>query len=165
MNSFLFSAGTFGRIVWNNRLLNVFFQLLLQTKYLNVDGSPKLHVIQECPRHYYLTYITRKDWPFLPKFNKILYRLAEGGFTKLWQDSTSNTLIQVERARQVKEPEIYQAFSLKNVKTPFYMLLIGYMLSIIVFLIERILPPEKLERILKRLGLLNTNRRARLNRR
>lgn len=136
---------------------------LLQTKYLNVDGSPKLHVIQECPRHYYLTYITRKDWPFLPKFNKILFRLAEGGFTKLWQDSTSNTLIQRERVREVKEP-VNQAFSLKNVKTPFYLLLIGYMLSIVVFLIERILPPAKLERILNRLGLLNTNRRARFNR-
>lgn len=132
--------------------------LLLQTKYLKADGSPMLHVVKECPRHYYLTYITRKDWPFLPKFNKILIRLAEGGFTKFWHDSTANTLIQ----RAYLDRNNYsagQAFSLNHVKMPFYILLFGYALSIIVFLGER-LSPMKLENIRKALKLSSNNGRT-----
>lgn len=50
-----------------------------QTKFLHRDGSPKLHVIKECPRHYFLTYIIRKGWPLLPRFNQVIDRLAEAG--------------------------------------------------------------------------------------
>lgn len=58
----------------NNQNLGQF-----QTKYLNKDGSPKLHVIKDCPRHYFLTYIVYRDWPMLYRFNKILHHLAEAG--------------------------------------------------------------------------------------
>lgn len=51
--------------------------------FLNSDGSPKLHIVKECPRHYFITYIVRRNWPLLPRFNKVLYRLAEGGLFPL----------------------------------------------------------------------------------
>lgn len=40
---------------------------------------PKLHVIKECPRHHFLTYIVHRDWPMLYRFNRVLLRMAEGG--------------------------------------------------------------------------------------
>lgn len=48
---------------------------------MDADGKPKLHVIKECPRHHFLTYIVYRDWPFLSRFNRVLSRFAEGGKT------------------------------------------------------------------------------------
>lgn len=134
---------------------------MLQTKYLNADGSPQLHVVAECPRHYYLTYISRRDWPFLPRFNKILFRLSESGFTKYWQEMTSSTLIR----RAYAEREIFEEgkpFTLKNVETPFYLLLIGYLFSSIVFLVEKwVIPPQRFRNIKKAVGLSARSKKRR----
>lgn len=55
----------------------------IQTRYLNDDGTPKLHVVKECPRHYFLTYIVYKDFPLLYRFNKLILRYTEAGSTFL----------------------------------------------------------------------------------
>lgn len=43
------------------------------------DGSPKLHLVKECPREYHLAYIVKKGWPLLPRFSKIINRFFEAG--------------------------------------------------------------------------------------
>lgn len=62
------------------------FQLLLyrinehfQTTYQRPDGSAFVHVINECPRHYFLAYIVKKGWPFLSCFNYMLIKFSEAG--------------------------------------------------------------------------------------
>lgn len=57
--------------------------MLFQTRYINVDGTPKLHVVKECPRHYFLTYIVYKDFPLLYRFNKLILRYTEAGLRVL----------------------------------------------------------------------------------
>lgn len=146
--------------------LHAFFVKLLpffQTKYKNADGSSKLHIVEECPSHYYLTYLTRKDWPFLPEFNKILIRLAEGGFIKYWYDSTLNALIQRAHVNQTRY-SVAPTYSMDNVKVPLYVLLVGYVLSIIVFIGEQLLPPTRGKKI-RKVFKLPRNRVAPSNRR
>lgn len=53
--------------------------VIIKTKYELPNGKVLLHVIEECPRVYYLAYIVRKGWPFAPYFNDILSRFFEAG--------------------------------------------------------------------------------------
>lgn len=50
-----------------------------QTRFHDDDGRPHLHVVAECPRHYFLTYIVNENFPLLYRFNKLLIRYAEAG--------------------------------------------------------------------------------------
>lgn len=53
--------------------------LLFQTTFQRPDGSAFVHVVEECPRHYFLAYIVKKGWPLLPRFNYILSKFSEAG--------------------------------------------------------------------------------------
>ena len=52
---------------------------ILQTKYSKPDGSPLLHIVEECPRHYYLTYIMKRGSPFISQLNMVLMQYYEAG--------------------------------------------------------------------------------------
>lgn len=52
---------------------------ILQNKYENTDGSAMLHVIKECPRSYYMSFIVKKGSPLLPTFSNFIRSLFEGG--------------------------------------------------------------------------------------
>lgn len=141
-----------------------------------------MHVIRECPRHYFLTFIVYKDWPLLSRFNKLMLRIAEGGlilnplnhpsnkpsafniltqeidrcilstvgFALLWYEQIEEAFIMKaythDRAMFGKRPR--KPFSLKDIQTPFYFLIIGYFISFVMFMIEKfILSPDKLAKI------------------
>lgn len=50
-------------------------------KYTLPDGTVLLNTVKECPRAYYLSYIVRKGFPLLPRFDEILLRFFEAGNT------------------------------------------------------------------------------------
>ncbi|XP_031622960.1 uncharacterized protein LOC116340548 [Contarinia nasturtii] len=124
-------------------------QLIMKTKYLNPDGTSKLHVVKECPRHYYLTYVVTKDWPLLYRFSRVLQRFAEGGFHLVWYEKTEEAFI-LKSDIHYQEQRTRKPFSLDDIQAPFYILLMGYIISFIVFLIERfVLTPNKYGRFEK----------------
>ncbi|GAB0087902.1 uncharacterized protein DMENIID0001_022640 [Sergentomyia squamirostris] len=53
--------------------------IIIEMMYTNPDGSPKIHVVKQCPRTQHMAYIVRKGWSFAPLFNKVLGRLKEAG--------------------------------------------------------------------------------------
>lgn len=110
-----------------------------------------LHVIKECPRHYFLAYIVYRDWPLLPRFNQLLQRFSEGGFAKLWYEKTVEAfLMESYIQRQVTQNDDRKPFSLNDIQAPFYLLVFGYIISGIVFLLEKfVLHPKNLKKILK----------------
>lgn len=134
-------------------------------------------VVTECPRHYFLTYIVYKDWPLLHRFNKVLLRFAEGGkqkqeklmvsigislisyndklvsnsgFATLWYDQTEDAFFKhtyIHR-KGYRVSSNRQPFSLNDIQAPFYILIIGYIISFVVFLIEKfVLNPKKFEKL------------------
>lgn len=54
-------------------------KLIINTKFGSSAGVPLVHVIDECPRDYYVAYITRKAWPLLPSFNQKVMHFSEAG--------------------------------------------------------------------------------------
>lgn len=110
-----------------------------------------LHVMKDCPRHYFLSYITYKDWPLLNRFNKIMLRLSEGGFPKLWYDQMEEAfrLESSIRSQMIRNID-RKPFSLTEIQAPFYFLVFGYIISLVVFLLEKfVLPPKNVEKICK----------------
>lgn len=57
--------------------------VIINTKFVSSDGEAYVHVISECPRDYYVAYITRKAWPLLASFNKKIIYFSEAGETTL----------------------------------------------------------------------------------
>lgn len=125
-----------------------------------------LHVVKECPQTYFLTYIVRKGWPLLPRFNTIIRRLSEGGaadisfscanksqrlissftgFLQLWYDQVENAFVMHSLYSQPIQPSKLgkQAFSLTDMQTAFYILIIGYLIALTVFVAEKCIWPPK----------------------
>lgn len=137
--------------------------IIIKTKYLDDYGSPLLNVIAECPRHYFLTYIVRKGWPFLPKFNQMIARFAEAGLIQFWYDATKEAFI---RNRNIENARTHyvssrKPFTLQDIQTSFYVLIFGHSIAMIVFLIEKFLMSPK--RINQSKMYFNRDRRDRMN--
>lgn len=121
--------------------------IIIKTKYLDDYGSPLLHVIRECPRHYFLTYIVRKGWPFLPKFNQMIARFAESGLVRFWYDATKEAFIRNRNIENAKTHFISsrKPFRLQDIQTSFYVLIFGHSIAMIVFLIEMfVMSPKRI---------------------
>lgn len=165
-------VANFSNVCTLERLTDV--TVMIQTRYYRPDGSPKVHVVSECPRHYFLTYIVSKDWPLQPRFNKLLMRFAEGGllftfliyifvsiddnirtgFGHLWYKQMEHALVM--EANTAHRYEFYQsplqAFTLQHIRQPFHILMVGYVIALVVFLFERfILTPGKFGKIISRI--------------
>lgn len=50
-----------------------------QNRFVNSDKNPILHVVRECPRLYYLSYIVRKGSPLLQSIDNIVRYAFEAG--------------------------------------------------------------------------------------
>lgn len=84
------------------------------------------------------------------------------GFGTLWYERTVEAFI---RDSHVKRhfSEVYQQhkhrtpFSLKDIQAPFYILIVGYVFSLLAFLVEKfVLPPEKFVKIIRTIRPVNS---------
>lgn len=53
--------------------------VIINTNFVDPGGRPLVHVVQECPRDYYVAYLTRTGWPLLPTFNWNIQTFFEAG--------------------------------------------------------------------------------------
>lgn len=137
--------------------------IIIKTKYLDDDGSPLLNVINECPRHYFLTYIVRKGWPFLPKFNQMIEFFTEAGLVRFWYDTTKEAFIRNRNIENAKAHYVSsrKPFTIADIQTSFYVLIFGHSIAMIVFMIERFVMSPK--RISQSKMYFNRDRRDRMN--
>ncbi|KAJ9583702.1 hypothetical protein L9F63_021955 [Diploptera punctata] len=98
----------------------------------NSDGSPLLHIVEECPRLYFLAYIVRKGSPYLPAINKIVLRLIESGFMQQWTESTYYIMtLQYNSNSEQNIPD--RAISFQDLQVAFMLLALGNCLVCCVF--------------------------------
>ncbi|XP_035731999.1 uncharacterized protein LOC118445986 isoform X3 [Vespa mandarinia] len=113
---------------------------LLKNSIVNDDLSPKLHLVKECPRNYYLAYPIPRNSYLLEKFNLLIGRLNQGGLLTLWSNRTIMNLINRRRGtpkRQAHAGDKFVPFNLEDMQTSFYLLIIGLLISSIVFCDEK----------------------------
>lgn len=96
-------------------------------------GNEFIHVVKEYVINYNLAYVFNKNSAFCPRIGKMVSRLSQGGFFKKWYN---DMLIQNRNTQGGIKYGIEKEFSIEDLKLIFYALTIGYILSVVVFVIE-----------------------------
>jgi hypothetical protein len=111
-------------------------QFLMKTRYVDNDGFPLLHIVDECLATFLLGTVMPKDSAFLTVFNNVITQVTEAGLTVKWNNDivdglTVEKMISLNRNRTTTKP-----FKLYDVQTAFYVVILGHSLSILLFLFE-----------------------------
>lgn len=107
--------------------------ILIKSEYSTTEGEPMLHVMKECPRVYYLAYITRANWPFAPDIKRIISYFTESGLVNKWYEDIKHTLVNASKPVEIIS---YSPFHVRNLVFSFYVLLIGLAGAIVIFIME-----------------------------
>lgn len=131
-------------ILWNFPCLwlLITYQMLMllslseQYKYRANDGSSPLHIIEECLRTFYLAYIVKKGSVLQPLFSIHVQRLFEGGFVTFWYDYIEHAITTHRRYIRLLLQNEQHGLSLIDLQIAFFILFIGLLTSLILFVIE-----------------------------
>ena len=142
---------------------NIINKLLeFQTGFTRNDGSRMVHVVDECPGHFYLSYIVRKGWPLLSRFSQVLIKFGESGkptrisieyelndsdfvtgLLTLWDEQSERAFVLNHLIHNPPEVQQLQAYSLHDIQTAFYCWCFGLALCVIIFFFEVVVLPPK----------------------
>jgi hypothetical protein len=115
-----------------NRLSNAMYGL---HHFHNSDGTFQLHIVEECPRTYFLAYIIPKGSPFLLRINTIITQFVESGIIDKWNEDTGFNMTAFER-RKYSSNDSPKVFSLEDLQMPFLVLVCGLFGSAVTFFVE-----------------------------
>jgi hypothetical protein len=102
----------------------------VRQKEYYVNGLPQLHVVGECLSWYVEAYEVRRESPFLPYFNVFIGRAIESGLFKKWR-------VHVQKERYTLPASSQKVIlQLSHFQAAFFSLIIGFFISLIVFLWE-----------------------------
>ncbi|KAH0819030.1 hypothetical protein GEV33_003761 [Tenebrio molitor] len=86
-----------------------YLQFLMKTKYVDNDGSPLLHVVDECLTTFLMGNLMPKGSAFLTVFNNVITKVTEAGLTVKWDNDivdslTLEKMINLSRNRTTTKP-------------------------------------------------------------
>jgi hypothetical protein len=111
-------------------------EFLMKTKYVQDDGLPLLHIINECLTTFLMTYVVRKGSAFLTVFNNVIAKVVESGLTVKWNNDIVDSLAIEKIISLSRNRTRVKSFSLYDVQSAFYLIIIGYIFAILLFLCE-----------------------------
>lgn len=96
----------------------------------------QLHLIDECPKNYFLAYMMPTHSLYAERINEILFDIQRYGFIKKWIDTVNfrATLINMRSMRDEEEPSAFLRFD--DLKFPFYVVVGGNCFGVFVLLAE-----------------------------
>jgi len=105
-------------------------------RYKNANGIPSICNIKDDFDFNLVTIHVPKGFPLKPKYDNILLALLQAGLVNMWWENVKYTA-SLEGARKFGSPNgEFIVLTLKHLQSAFYFLLLGYALSILLFLIE-----------------------------
>ncbi|XP_032683151.1 uncharacterized protein LOC116849771 isoform X2 [Odontomachus brunneus] len=113
---------------------------IIGAELVDMDGVPLLHLIKECPGTYYLSYLLPRNSILRDRVNALIGQLNQAGLPTLWTSRTIQRTVMKKKLlakRSENEADRFVAFSLSDLQTSFYTLLVGLSLSAIVFFHEK----------------------------
>ncbi|KAF7283854.1 hypothetical protein GWI33_022888 [Rhynchophorus ferrugineus] len=123
-------------------------ELKIHTDFTSADGTPQLHIVPECPSSFYMGYILPRGSPYLPTVNVVLQRFLEGGLILKWySDFQCGFVIQARIRRERRSRKKFVPFNLEDMQSAFFILVIGYVLSLCVFITELFWQKNNFERM------------------
>lgn len=111
---------------------------VIRHRYVDADGDSLLHLVRDCPRSYYLSYVLPKDSAYIDRLNDLIMRLREAGLPQLWNSVTTNQLIISEStaANARRDKDVHKSFNMRDMQTAFLLLVMGYVVSACVLIGE-----------------------------
>ncbi|PSN53603.1 Ionotropic receptor 872 [Blattella germanica] len=110
-----------------------------QGRYQSPDGSALLHLMQYCPRSYLLGYLIPKGSPYLHEINRCVFKLVESGLFEFHKRKINTNKEDSLNVGQSKiQNEKAKVFSFEELQIAFYILIVGWICSILSFILEYI---------------------------
>ncbi|XP_018357296.1 PREDICTED: uncharacterized protein LOC108757312 [Trachymyrmex septentrionalis] len=106
------------------------------SRYYDVDGNDLLHIVEECPTTFMLSYIMRLHSPYRERINGLLLRMQQMGFVRLWYEQVAYPPYVAEQKRKMDKSERKIKLTMEHYSFTFIGLTIGLLSCILVFLAE-----------------------------
>ncbi|XP_063924686.1 uncharacterized protein LOC135138639 [Zophobas morio] len=94
---------------------------IIKTQYLSPDGTPLLHVVNECFTSYFISYIVPRGSALLNIFDVILLRLVESGLTSKWYQDVEYSITTEELMNLNHRKKLWRAFNLFDLQAAFFL--------------------------------------------
>lgn len=104
--------------------------------YYDDDGNKLVHVVEECPVTYTLSYVIRLNSPCMEKINTSLLRIQQFGFINFWYEKTTYPLLVEDEKMKLTLSEKEKKLTLEHYSLAFFVLFIGLTGCSLVFLDE-----------------------------
>lgn len=111
----------------------------IKTHYLDQNGTPLLHIVNECLTSYFISLIVPKGSAFLDIFNEVISRLVEAGLTLKWYQDVEYTETLIRLMKLNKNKKLWEPFNLYALQGAFFVWTLGIILSSFVFLGEKLI--------------------------
>lgn len=108
----------------------------IQKRFLDENGLPLIHIVDECITSHFIAFIVPKDSPFVEQFNCVIQMLNVGGFTQKWYNDITSSEISRSRSTALRSKDEKKVLLLSDIQAAFYILVIGLSVAFCVFLNE-----------------------------
>ncbi|XP_046813912.1 uncharacterized protein LOC124422053 isoform X3 [Vespa crabro] len=102
--------------------------------YYDDDGNKLVHIVEECPVTYTLSYVIRLNSPYTEKINTLLLRIQQFGFINLWYEEMTYPLLVEDKKMKLALSEKKKKLTLEHYSLAFLGLFIGLIGCFLVFL-------------------------------
>jgi hypothetical protein len=116
--------------------MKILLNLMSKSIYVDDDGQPLLHIVNECVSSFVVATIVPKGSAFLHVFDNLIIRLYESGLTMKWYRDVFDSIVIEKMISISKKRKSVQSFSLYDTESAFYTIILGYVCSLVVLLGE-----------------------------
>ncbi|XP_068894960.1 uncharacterized protein [Tenebrio molitor] len=116
--------------------VKLYFEFLMKMKYVDQDGLPLLHIVNECLSTFLHINIVPKGSAFLTVFDNVITRIVESGLTIKWNNDVVDSLTIEKMINMNRNRTSVKSFSIYDVQSAFYIIVMGYIFSLLLFLCE-----------------------------
>ncbi|KAJ3647497.1 hypothetical protein Zmor_019372 [Zophobas morio] len=130
---------TFNSIAFHRNVATVepkVYAEFLSTKYVDSEGFPRLHIVDECLNTFLVGHVVPKGSAFLTIFNNFITKMMEAGLTEKWLRDVFDSTVTEKTYILNKNKQSVKAFSMDDLQIAFYGIVVGYVGSFLVFLCE-----------------------------
>jgi hypothetical protein len=114
----------------------LYTEFLLKMKYVDQDGLPLLHLLNECLSTFVLANIVPKGSAFLTVFDNVITKIVESGLTIKWNNDVVDSFTIEKMINLNRNRTNVKSFSIYDVQSAFYIIVLGYISSLLLFLCE-----------------------------
>ncbi|XP_018405579.1 PREDICTED: uncharacterized protein LOC108781948 [Cyphomyrmex costatus] len=106
------------------------------SQYYDEDGNELLHLVEECPTTFMLSFVMKLHSPYRERINGLLLRMQQMGFVCLWYEQVAYPSYVAQQKRKMIKSERKIKLTMEHYSLTFVGLTIGLLSCIAVFFAE-----------------------------